>query len=67
MRDNGFFHMDSGDLLTIVGLLAAAALLFLPWTQNAAVSGMVLFGWLIGLYMVAAPIIGLVRSLRQRG
>ena len=62
---SNFFPMPRGDRWYILAILFFAVVSFLPWSHSIQVGGMALFGWLMAVLMVVAPVIALLR-LRER-
>ena len=62
---SSFFPMPRGDRWYILAILLFAVVSFLPWSHSIQVAGMALFGWLMAILMVVAPVVALLR-LRER-
>ena len=57
---SSYFKMSSQDKFTLVFLLLYAVISFLFLKSQIKISGMVLFGWLMGALMFLAPIVGII-------
>jgi hypothetical protein len=59
--------MPRGDRWYLTALIAIAVVAFLPWSRVTHVGVLPLFAWLMAGLMVLAPIVALVRLLREGG
>jgi len=66
LADRGFFKMETKYAVSLVIYLVVVVLIFMPWTTQIKVSGMVLQGWLMGFFMFFAPILSLLNLLTDR-
>lgn len=60
MESRGFFPMPRRDALIILLFIILAVVFFMPWTRQITINGVVLFGWLMGLFMFFAPLVTLI-------
>lgn len=60
-----FFPMSRGDRLYLVLVLVGAVVALLPWSRDIEVGGMSLMGWLLAGLMVLAPVVAIVRIVRE--
>ncbi len=66
MAGRGFFRLETKYAVSLVIYLVVVVLIFMPWTTQIKVSGMVLQGWLMGLFMFFAPLLSLLNLLTDR-
>lgn len=59
-NNKSLYTMPKGDLYTLICLLLYTIITFVSLSTKATFSGVAVFGWLMGLFMFAAPIFGLV-------
>lgn len=59
-EEKQFFEMSLGDRITLFALLAYATITFFFVQLDATISGMSVFGWLMGGFMFFAPVISLI-------
>lgn len=59
--------MPVGDRWYIGAVIAVAVVAFLPWSRQTHVGPLPVFAWLMAGLMVFAPLVALVRILREPG
>ena len=55
-----FFPMAKGEVALLAGLICYAIIAFLPMWRTMELGGMAVFGWMMALLMVVAPILALL-------
>ena len=55
-----FFPMARSEIILLAGLLCFAVIAFQPVWRTIELGGMAVFGWLMALLMVVAPILALL-------
>jgi hypothetical protein len=62
-----FFRMPAGDRLYLAAIITVAVIAFLPWSRHTQAGPLPVFAWLMAGLMVFAPLVALVRILREPG
>ena len=52
-----FYSLSAPERVYLLLLILGITFVFLPWTRNYEVGGMVLFGWLMAALMVFSPLL----------
>lgn len=55
-----FFPMAKGEVALLAGLICYAVIAFLPVWRTVELGGMAVFGWMMALLMVVAPVLALL-------
>lgn len=65
-KDSQFFPMPASHLLSLAALVVFSLFAFLPVWRVVSWRGMVGFGWLMAVLMVASPTLALYVFYRER-